>query len=68
MVIEGDRRHGEDVRDRIVEDERLVELDPLDRLALGGEPARSGDGLGVERRDRRGDLGAGRSGDLRSPS
>jgi hypothetical protein len=66
-VIEEDRRQREDVWRRGVQDERLVELDPVDRAALGAEPAPAGDVLPVERRDRRGDVSAGRSGDLSYP-
>jgi hypothetical protein len=67
-VFERGGRQGEDVRDRLVEDERLVELDTGDRTPLRAEPARPDDLLAVERRDRRGDLGARGNGDLRSPN
>jgi hypothetical protein len=56
------------VRGDVVEDERLFELDRCDRTTFGAEPARVGEGVEVERRDRSGDLGACRSGDLRSPN
>jgi hypothetical protein len=55
------------MRRRGVQDERLVELDIDDRVALRAEPALSGDLLRVERRDRRGDVSAGGCGDLSSP-
>jgi hypothetical protein len=51
----------------LVEDERLVERRRRDGPPLGAEPARSGDGVEVERRDGCRDLDAGRSGDLSSP-
>ncbi|MFL5685507.1 MAG: hypothetical protein ACJ77D_05580 [Chloroflexota bacterium] len=56
------------MRDEIVEDERLLELDALDRPAFRAEPAGASDCVDVQRRDRRGDLGPRRSGDLRSPN
>jgi hypothetical protein len=56
------------VTGRVVEDERLVELDPLDRPALRAEPTSLPDRLEVQRRDRVSDLGARQSGDLRSPN
>jgi hypothetical protein len=68
LVIERDGREREDVRNVAVEDERFVELDAVERPALGAEPARAGDRLEVERRDRSSDLGACRRCDLRSPS
>jgi hypothetical protein len=56
------------MRGDLVDDERLIELDAADGRALRAEPARLGDGLVIKRRDRCGDLGARRSGDLRSPN
>jgi hypothetical protein len=56
------------MRGGLVDDERLIELDAADGRALRAEPARRGDGLEIKRRDRCGDLGARRSGDLRSPN
>jgi hypothetical protein len=55
------------VRRRGVQDERLVELDLLDRTALRAEPALSGDVFRVERRDRCGDVSADGRADLSSP-
>jgi len=55
------------MRPRRIELERFVKVDPVDRSALGAEPARFRDGVEVERRDRRGDPGASRCADLSSP-
>jgi hypothetical protein len=51
----------------LVEDERLVEGCGRDGSALRAEPARTGDGVEVERRDGCCDLDAGRSADLSPP-
>jgi hypothetical protein len=68
LVIERDGRERKDVPGVVVEDERLFELDRCDRMTLRAEPPRPGGVFGIQRRDRSSDLGARRSGDLRSPN
>ena len=55
-VVEGQRDHGEHVRRRFVEDERLVEGRDVDRAALRAEPASLRDRLEIETPDRGLDL------------
>jgi hypothetical protein len=50
-VVEGHRCDGEHVRAGLVEDERRLEPDGLDRAALGREPASSRDGASVQARE-----------------
>ncbi len=66
-VVEPDDDRREDVRTGLVEDERLLERRLADGPALGAEPARPGDRVEVERRDRRGDLGSGGTADVSRP-
>jgi hypothetical protein len=60
-IVERERGDGQDMRCGGIDDERLIELDARDRLALGTEPTLLGELAEVKAGQCRLDAGAGRS-------